>query len=192
MGRIEQVIGDIEDYIENCKPVPLSGNKISVSKEEMIDLLTELRHQIPEEVKQYQKIISNQEAIINDAKLQADKLIDEATRKAERLVDEHEIMQKAYDTANKLIDDANTQAQLIIEKATNESNSIKTASIKYTDDMLKNIQSVVFNTMNESQTSFENFMDVLRRNYDVISQNRQELSGTPQDSVSIDIDINKP
>ena len=101
-------------------------------------------------------------------------------------------MQKAYDTANKLIDDANTQAQLIIEKATNESNSIKTASIKYTDDMLKNIQSVVFNTMNESQTSFENFMDVLRRNYDVISQNRQELSGTPQDSVSIDIDINKP
>ena len=32
MGRIEQVIGDIEDYIENCKPVPLSGNKISVSK----------------------------------------------------------------------------------------------------------------------------------------------------------------
>ena len=192
MGRIEQVIGDIEDYIENCKPVPLSGNKISVSKEEMNDLLTELRHQIPEEVKQYQKIISNQEAIINDAKLQADKLIDEATRKAERLVDEHEIMQKAYDTANKLIDDANTQAQLIIEKATNESNSIKTASINYTDDMLKNIQSVVFNTMNESQTSFENFMDVLRRNYDVISQNRQELSGTPQDSVSIDIDINKP
>ena len=192
MGRIEQVIGDIEDYIENCKPVPLSGNKISVSKEEMNDLLTELRHQIPEEVKQYQKIISNQEAIINDAKLQADKLIDEATRKAERLVDEHEIMQKAYDTANKLIDDANTQAQLIIEKATNESNSIKTASIKYTDDMLKNIQSVVFNTMNESQTSFENFMDVLRRNYDVISQNRQELSVTPQDSVSIDIDINKP
>ena len=191
MGRIEQVIGDIEDYIENCKPVPLSGNKISVSKEEMNALLTELRHQIPEEVKQYQKIISNQEAIINDAKLQADKLIDEATRKAERLVDEHEIMQKAYDTANKLID-ANTQAQLIIEKATNESNSIKTASIKYTDDMLKNIQSVVFNTMNESQTSFENFMDVLRRNYDVISQNRQELSGTPQDSVSIDIDINKP
>ena len=38
MGRIEQVIGDIEDYIENCKPVPLSGNKISVSKEELNDL----------------------------------------------------------------------------------------------------------------------------------------------------------
>lgn len=188
MGRIEQVIGDIEDYIENCKPVPLSGNKISVSKEELNDLLMELRHNIPDEVKQYQKIISNQEAIIGDAKHQADRIIDEANRKTEKLVDEHEIMQKAYDTANKLIDDANTQAQLIIEKATNESNSIRTASIKYTDDLLKNLQNVIFNSMNDSQSSFEHFMEELRKSYDVVAQNRTELSGTAN-NISIDIDI---
>ena len=33
MNKIEEMIEAIEEYIENCKPVPLSSNKIIVEKD---------------------------------------------------------------------------------------------------------------------------------------------------------------
>lgn len=32
MNKIEEMIEAIEEYIENCKPVPLSSNKIIVER----------------------------------------------------------------------------------------------------------------------------------------------------------------
>ena len=58
MSRIEQLISEIEEYIDSCKFQALSNSKIIVNKEEMEELLVELRMRIPDEIKKYQKIIS--------------------------------------------------------------------------------------------------------------------------------------
>ena len=55
MSRIEQIIGEIEDYISSCKAVPLSNTKIYVNKEDMEELIRELRLKTPDEIKKYQK-----------------------------------------------------------------------------------------------------------------------------------------
>lgn len=178
MARIEQIIGEIEDYVESCKLQPLSTTKITVNKEELSGLLSDLRRNMPGEIKQYQKIISNQEAIIREARSQADGIIAEANRLTEQLVDEHEVMQRAYETANKLIDDANTQAQAILENATNEANHIKTSAIRYTDDILKNLQTIISHSMEGAQGRFEHYISTLQSSYDTVTQNRNELSGS--------------
>ena len=61
MSRIEQLISEIEEYIDSCKFQPLSTTKIIVNKDQMDELLRELRMKTPDEIKRYQKIISNQE-----------------------------------------------------------------------------------------------------------------------------------
>ena len=61
-SRIEQLIDEIEDYIDGCKFQPLSKTNIIVNKEEIDELLRELRMKTPDEIKRYQKIISNKEA----------------------------------------------------------------------------------------------------------------------------------
>ena len=38
MSRIEQLIGEIEEYIDSCKFQPLSTTKIIVNKEELDEL----------------------------------------------------------------------------------------------------------------------------------------------------------
>ena len=38
MNKIEEMIEAIEEYIENCKPVPLSSNKIIVEKDAIEEL----------------------------------------------------------------------------------------------------------------------------------------------------------
>ena len=77
-SRIEQVIEEIEEYIEGCKYQTLSNTKIIVNKEELEELLTELRLRTPDEIKRYQKIISNKEAILADAKSKAESIVAQA------------------------------------------------------------------------------------------------------------------
>ena len=61
MSRIEQLISDIEAYIDNCKYQPFSNNKIIVDKDQLEDMLSELRLKTPDEIKKYQKILNNKE-----------------------------------------------------------------------------------------------------------------------------------
>ena len=44
MNRIEQIIGEIEEFIESCKFYPLSSSKIIVPKEELSEMLVDLRY----------------------------------------------------------------------------------------------------------------------------------------------------
>ena len=94
-SRIEQLIDEIEEYIDGCKYQTFSDTKIIVNKEEIDELLRELRMKTPDEIKRYQKIISNKEAILNDARAKAEALINEATLHTNQLINEHEIMQQA-------------------------------------------------------------------------------------------------
>ena len=103
MSRIEQLIDEIEAFIESCKPQPFSQSKVIVPKDELYELLTELRLKTPDEIKRYQKIIANKDKIIDDAKTQAQKMIEETTNYANALVDEHEIMIKAYEKTRDLV-----------------------------------------------------------------------------------------
>ena len=63
-SRIEQIIQEIEEYVDSCKFQPLSTTKIVVNKEEIEEYLRELRLKTPDEIKRYQKIISNKDAIL--------------------------------------------------------------------------------------------------------------------------------
>ena len=52
-SRIEQIIDEIEQFVESCKYYPLSQTKIVVNKEEIEELLRELRMKTPDEIKRY-------------------------------------------------------------------------------------------------------------------------------------------
>ena len=80
-SKIEQIIDEIEEYIDNCKPHNFSSSKIVVNRDEIDELLTELRMKTPEEIKRYQKIISNQ------AYAQANEVVMIATRQAQDILD---------------------------------------------------------------------------------------------------------
>ena len=175
-SRIEQIIDDIDEFIESCKFQPLSSTKIIVNKEEIDEYLRELRLKTPDEIKRYQKIISNKDAILEDGQSKADAIIADAQAKAQELVTQHEIMQKAYAQANDTINAANKQAQEILDSATQDANSIRLSAITYTDDMMANIGSVLNQTLEDAGGKYKGFIDALQVCLDVVNQNRQELA----------------
>ena len=164
MSRIEQLISDIESYIDNCKFQPLSNTKIIVNKEQLEDMLAELRLKTPEEVKKYQKILNNKDAIIADAKEQA-----------ESIINEHEIMQRAYAQANALIEQASAQAQAILDSATEDANSIRQGAMDYTDDMLEKLQYIIEKSIRDNREKYDSLLSGLENVLSIVNNNRNEL-----------------
>jgi len=175
-SRIEQIIEEIEEYVDSCKFQPLSTTKIVVNKEELEEMLRELRMKTPDEIKRYQKIISNKDAILADAQSKADSIIAEAQQKADRIVSESEVMQKALEQSNRLIEQTNAQAQEIIDNATMDSNNIRMSAIAYTDEMLDNLEKIMGHTLDSAGTRYNNFINSIQSCYDIVTKNRRELS----------------
>ena len=175
-SRIEQIIEEIEEYVESCRYQPLSTTKIVVNKEELEELLRELRLKTPDEIKRYQKIIGNKDAILADAQSKADNIIAEANTRAEQMVSETEIMKTAYAQANDTVNAANQQAQDILDSAQTDANNIRTSAISYTDELLSNISSILGNTIAEVGEKYGDFSSAIQSYYDLVNQNRSELA----------------
>ncbi len=174
-SRMEQIIEEIEEYIDSCKFQPLSSTKILVNKEELEELLTELRMKTPEEIKRYQKIISNKEAILADAQAKADAIIAQAQVQTTELVNEHQIMQQAYAQANEVVMIATKQAQEILDKATSDANDIRMGAIGYTDELLKNTEEILSHAIDSSHARYDNLINSLQDCMNVVTANRAEL-----------------
>ncbi len=174
-SRIEQLIDEIEEYIESCKPKFMSSTEIIVNKDEIDELLRELRMKTPDEIKRYQKIISNKEAILNDARSKAEALINEATLQTNELINEHEIMQQAYAQANEVVSIASNQAQEILDNATIEANNVRSAAMQYMDDMLAHLENIIVSSAQAASSNYDNLIGSLNQYRDIIQSNRSEL-----------------
>ena len=179
-SKIEQVIDEIEEYLDGCKSVPFSSSNISVNKEEIEELIAELRSKTPEEIRRYQKIISNKEAILADAQQKADQIIAQAQVQTSELVSEHQIMQQAYAQANEVVMIATKQAQEILDNATNEANSIRLYAMSYTDDKLRGLEDILINSIDTTKARTENLLSSLQGYLDIVSSNRAELFPTTE------------
>ncbi|MFR6537033.1 MAG: ATPase [Lachnospiraceae bacterium] len=187
---IEEIIEEIEEYVDECKPSAFSPSKIIVNRDELESLLEELRTKTPEEIKRYQKIISNKEAILADAQNKADAIIAQAQIQTNELVSEHQIMQQAYAKANEIIMLATKNAQDMLDKATEDANSIRMGAITYTDDLLNTIESVISNSMETTQARTETFMQTMQGYLDIVVSNRQEL--VPQEVAQPEPSVKQP
>ncbi len=180
---IEDIIEEIEEYIDTCKPVAFSSSKISVNRDDIQALIDELRRKTPEEIRRYQKIISNEKAIIANAEKQAANIVAEAQIKTDKLVNEHQIMQVAYDQANEVIMVATQKAQELLDKATIEANDLRARAITYTDDLLKTVQEIIVRSMDSTRTKADTYLAEMQSYLDVVVSNRMELSPSPEETI---------
>ena len=175
-SKMEQIIEEIEEYIDGFKFQPISSTKIIVNKEELEELIAELLAKTPEEVKRYQKIISNKEAILADAQAKADQIIAQAQVQTNELVSEHQIMQQAYAQSNELLENTNQQAQEIMDNATTDANNIRMGALQYTDEMLANLEKIMSHTIDAAGEKYNTFINSIQSCYDIVNKNRRELS----------------
>ncbi len=179
-NRIEQVIGDIEEYIDGCKMQAFSNTKIIVDRPQLEEFLDELRQYTPEEVKKYQRMLNNRDKILSDAKKKAAEVEDKAQAYAEHMVNENQITRMAYEKANEILKDAQEQAREILDNATEESNAIRQGALDYTNSMLNNLHSIISGTVEDSQNRYTALLSSLSEHLNIIESNQRELNAAQE------------
>ena len=139
--EIFTLLETLEELIENSRNVPFT-NKGMVDKEEMLDLIKEVRIKLPEELKQAKWVKEERTRILIEAQKEADDIIKEAENRIIAMIDEHEITRKAYEQKAEIIETANEMAREI-------SNGTK----EHADALLANIEEVLGETLRTIQNN---------------------------------------
>lgn len=179
-SRLEQLIDDIYEFVESCKSSALSSNKIIVPKDELIDLLDELRMRTPDEIKKYQRIVANRDAIINDAENRAALIVAEAEAKANKLISESEIMGQAYNQANELVRQANEEASRINDEVKQSADEITSGAFAYTNDLLDMVEDLINKAYTDTKKQYDSLLDTLNNSLSVVRDNKREMAASTQ------------
>ena len=91
--EIFTLLETLEDILEKGKTVPFT-NKTIVDKDEILDIIKEIRLKLPDELKQAKWIKEERQRILLEAQKEADEVVKEAENRIISMIDEHEITRK--------------------------------------------------------------------------------------------------
>ncbi len=174
-SRIEQKIDDIYSFVESCKMQHLSTTKVVVPKNELYDLLDDLQRDVPEEIKRYQKMLKQRDAILEDAESKAAAILSDAQEQYKALVEEHTIMQEAYQQAEVTVQNANEEADRIIANARAQAEEIGNGALYYTKDLLEMVEKIIVEAYDSTMRNSQRLEKNLQGYLEVIQQNKEEL-----------------
>ena len=104
------LIDKLDDLVHNAKAVPLT-DQVRIDREEIYDILDQMRATIPEEIKQARWIVKERQEMLAEAKREQDRLLQEAREQAVREASQTEIVKLAERQAQEIIDEARRQAR---------------------------------------------------------------------------------
>ena len=104
------LIDKLDDLVHNAKAVPLT-DQVRIDREEIYEILDQMRATIPEEIKQARWIVKERQEMLAEAKRECDRILGEAREQAVREASQTEIVKLAERQAQEIIDDARRAAR---------------------------------------------------------------------------------
>jgi cell division septum initiation protein DivIVA len=102
------LIDKLDDLVHNARPVPLT-DQVRVDREEIYDLLDQMRATIPEEIKQARWIVKERQEMLAEAKRDAEEIVEEARER------EREIRLGAEDYADDILSTLEVNLQKFLQ-----------------------------------------------------------------------------
>ena len=106
------LIDKLDDLVHNAKSVPMT-DQVRVDKEEIYDILDQMRATIPEEIKQARWIVKERQEMLAEAKKEAERVLKEGRERQEQLVGEEEVTKQAERAAEDIVEDARVREREI-------------------------------------------------------------------------------
>lgn len=136
--KVEDLIIELREVVEDAKVLPLSGGKCVIDVEHIKEILDDIEETLPQEVRQAKAIVADRSQIIADAKSEAESIVRSAEDRKKSLVTQNEIVRQAQAEANDIISDAKAKSREM-RKAVND----------YVDDIMKRTDEVLTQQVNE-------------------------------------------
>lgn len=166
-SRTKDIIDRLQSILNTASPVPLASGKVTIYKDEVQSLLTELASQIEIELKTYHEVNDRKGKIINEAKKEAEKIIYEAEHSASRM----RVNKRTTNVAPIHYEELSEEERDALSNA----NEIYGASLIYTDEMLTEVNELIETAYQNIQTDYQNILQDMEQKMNIIAANRAEL-----------------
>ena len=128
------------EMVDEAKNAPLSSDRCMISRNEVLDMLGELRAQLPVELKKAQDLIRARDEYVEAAKREADNIRRKADLDAKTIISESKITQEAREKGHEIVRRAEERAATMLQ-VTNE----------YTEDALRRTEEAIQMALQEMQ-----------------------------------------
>ena len=123
---IHYLIQQLYQMIDDAKNVIMAPDKCIIVREEALEILDEIKGQLPSELKKAQELIRTRDEFVDKVKKEAETIRRQAELDAKTIVRDSEILRVARDRANEMIHRAEERAK-----------SITNVTNEYADDALR-------------------------------------------------------
>ena len=146
---VSRLIDMLYEHIENAKSPALKPNMSMVDRDEMLDLLDELRAQLPVEIKRAQELLAAREKFVDDAKRDVDRMMRQAELEAKSKISDSEVLYAAKEKARQIVAQAEERARKLYQVAN-----------EYAEDALGRTEEAVQAALDEVKQSRVRFRTV--------------------------------
>ena len=127
-NTVDSILGMMEGIVDSAKIFPMAHGKVLIDQEQFLDMLADLRSQLPRELEDARRIVADRSNILETAKKEAEMTTRVAEERARKLVDHDEIVKQAQMKANEIMSTAQLQSR-----------ELKKAAMEYADSMLAQV-----------------------------------------------------
>lgn len=143
---ILELVEMLYNMISEAWGVPLGNDKCLVDRDKALDLIEEIKNQLPAEITEARRLVSRRDEFIQNAKKEGESIRKMAESQARKLVDEQEVVRQAETKAKELVATAEEKAREI-QRAMNE----------YVDETLRSAEETAAKALETVQQSRERY-----------------------------------
>mgnify|MGYP006932852601 CR=1 FL=1 len=114
---VNRLIDMLYERVEEAKSPALKPNLSMVDRDEILDLLDELRAQMPVEIKRAQELLAAREKFVEDAKRDVERMMRQAELEAKTKVSDSEVLYAAKEKARQIVAQAEERSRRLYQVA---------------------------------------------------------------------------
>ena len=146
---VSRLIDMLYEQVEDAKSPALKPNMSMVDRDELLDLLDELRAQLPIEIKRAQELLAARDKFVEDAK-----------RDVERMMRQAELDAKSKVSDSEVLNAARQKSQSIVNNAEERSKRLYQVANEYAEDALSRTEEAIQMALDEVKQSRIRFRSV--------------------------------
>ena len=139
---VQHLLDMLYEMIDGAKNAPLTSDKCILNRDEALDLLDEIRAQLPVELSRAQELIRAKEDYVKAAKRDVERMMQQAEQDAKNKVSETEVLGIAREKSHE-----------IIKKAEDRSREMYRVANEYTEDALRRTEEAIQMALEEGKAT---------------------------------------
>ena len=167
INDVNRLIDMVSERIEEAKSPALKPNLSLVERDEILDLLDEMRAQLPVEIKRAQELLAAREKFVEDAKRDVERMLRQAELEAKTKVSDSEVLYAAKEKARQIIAQAEDRSRKLYQVAN-----------EYAEDALARTEEAVQAALDEVKQSRVRFRSASKEK---MQEQRDKLDGKAEE-----------